>query len=108
MLYFMLLSKSSLLNDSEIKCNLMFKELIFFRVWDTCQWEPDRWTLASGRVVSAVWSPCSSLVLFAISLEPVIFSLSCGTSSSVFQSEDQRAASPLIDLTPVELLSGER
>uniref|UniRef100_A0A1B6FTZ0 Aladin seven-bladed propeller domain-containing protein n=1 Tax=Cuerna arida TaxID=1464854 RepID=A0A1B6FTZ0_9HEMI len=81
---------------------------LVFRVWETCQWEPDRWTLATGRVVSAVWSPCSSLVLFAVSLEPVIYCLSCGAASSVFQSEDRRAATPLIDLTPVELDSGER
>ncbi|KAG8241951.1 hypothetical protein J6590_075528 [Homalodisca vitripennis] len=80
---------------------------LVFRVWETCQWEPDRWTLATGRVVSAVWSPCSSLVLFAVSLEPVIYCLSCGVASSVFQSEDRRGATPLIDLTPVELDSGE-
>ncbi|XP_054267179.1 aladin-like [Macrosteles quadrilineatus] len=79
-----------------------------FRVWETCQWNADRWALTVGRVVSAVWSPCSSLVLFAVSLEPVIYSLMCSQTAGVFQEEDRRAATPLIDLTPVELDNGER
>lgn len=72
------------------------------------KWEPDLWSVASGRVVSACWSPCGSVLLFATSSEAIIYALTWGSVSSVFSSEEKRAATPMIDVTALELVGGER
>lgn len=81
---------------------------IVFRVWDTMKWEPDMWSVISGHVVSACWSPCGSTVLFATSTEPVVYALMFGAVGSVFATEDKRSAVAVIDVTAIELETGER
>lgn len=66
------------------------------------------WSVTSGRVVSACWSPCGSTVLFATSTEPVVYALMFGAVGSVFATEDKRSAASVIDVTPIELETGER
>ena len=82
---------------------------IIFRVWDTDRWIPERWTIISGHVQAACWSPCSTMLLFATSEEPVIYSLTFSKSGSLLCSDDvSRNALPVIDLSEVEVNDGER
>uniref|UniRef100_A0A1B6C7V6 Aladin seven-bladed propeller domain-containing protein n=2 Tax=Clastoptera arizonana TaxID=38151 RepID=A0A1B6C7V6_9HEMI len=81
---------------------------IVFRVWETMKWNPDLWSVASGHVVSACWSPCGSVLLFATSTESIVYALTWGHVSSVFSSEEKRAAIPAIDVCAIELEGGER
>lgn len=47
-----------------------------FRVWSTThKWEPERWTITSGYVLSACWSPCSNFILFITSEHNVLYCL---------------------------------
>lgn len=46
-----------------------------FRVWDTQNWMPERWTVPNGTIRSAVWSPCGGYLLFVTSDEPILYSL---------------------------------
>ncbi|KAL5275604.1 AAAS family protein [Megaselia abdita] len=47
-----------------------------FRVWATeKKWVPDRWTIGSGSIQSAQWSPCNSFLLFVNSNEPILYQL---------------------------------
>ncbi|XP_039287891.1 aladin [Nilaparvata lugens] len=82
---------------------------LVFRVWSSWQqWVPERWSLASGHVVSACWSPCSSALLFVTSLEPTIYALTFGQIASVFTTEDRRGAVRVADLTAISVPSGNR
>ncbi|GFG30807.1 hypothetical protein Cfor_04300 [Coptotermes formosanus] len=82
---------------------------IIFRVWDTAQWTPERWTIASGHVQTACWSPCGSILLFATSEEPIIYSLTFCQRETVFQHDDaSKTAVSVVDLTEVEVNEGER
>jgi aladin len=79
------------------------------RVWDTAQWTPERWTIASGHVQTACWSPCGSILLFATSEEPIIYSLTFCQRETVFQHDDaSKTAVSVVDLTEVEVNEGER
>lgn len=77
--------------------------ILYFRVWKTEKWIPERWTTVSGRVQTACWSPCSSVILFATTEEPLVYALPFDAVGSVFQSDDLCNASPVIDLTPIEM-----
>lgn len=57
----------------------------------------------SGRVQTACWSPCGSVVLFATTEEPLIYALPFDAVGSVFRSEDLCNAGPVVDLSPVEV-----
>lgn len=82
---------------------------LVFRVWTTDLWTPERWSLPQGHIVAACWSPCSSALLFATSLEPVIYALTFGPIRSVYTAvEDRRGACRVADLTDVTLPSGHR
>lgn len=82
---------------------------IIFRVWDTDRWLPERWTVVSGHVQAACWSPCGSVVLFATSEEPIVYSLTFSKLDTVFQlDEASKTALPVVDLTEVEFNEGER
>ena len=79
------------------------------RVWNTDQWIPERWTIASGHVQAACWSPCGSVLLFATSEEPIIYSLTFCQRDTVFQHDDaSKTALCVVDLTEVEVNEGER
>nr|CAD7572674.1 unnamed protein product [Timema californicum] len=67
-----------------------------FRVWDTSQWTADRWNVISGRVQTACWSPCGSVVLFCTTTEPLIYSL--------FVTKLFSLSTPLYQEQPSELL----
>lgn len=66
------------------------------------------WSLQSGRVIAACWSNCSSALLFATSTEPVIYALTFGPVATVFNSENTRSATAIIDVTAITLPNGER
>ncbi|XP_070565032.1 aladin-like [Ptychodera flava] len=53
-----------------------------FRVWETQAWSCERWSNVLGRCKSACWSPNSDLLLFTVTDEPVIYSLSFHESNS--------------------------
>jgi len=79
------------------------------RVWGTDRWLPERWTVVSGHVQTACWSPCGSMLLFATSEEPLIYSLTFSKLETVFQGDNaSRSALPVVDLTEVEVSEGER
>lgn len=46
-----------------------------FRVWKTNKWAPERWTIPSGSIQSAAWSPCSNYLLFVTTNDTVLYSL---------------------------------
>lgn len=46
-----------------------------FRVWNTQNWMPERWTVPNGTIQSAVWSPCGGYLLFVTTEEPILYSL---------------------------------
>ncbi|XP_021920486.1 aladin-like isoform X2 [Zootermopsis nevadensis] len=82
---------------------------IIFRVWGTSQWLPERWTVVSGHVQAACWSPCGSVLLFATSEEPLIYSLTFSKVDTAFQGDNtSKTALPIVDLTEVEVNEGER
>ncbi|KAJ9587941.1 hypothetical protein L9F63_018616 [Diploptera punctata] len=82
---------------------------IIFRVWDTDHWLPERWTVMSGHVQAACWSPCGSMLLFATSEEPLIYSLTFNRLGSMFCTDDiSRNALPVVDLSDIEVNEGER
>jgi aladin len=72
-----------------------------FRVWDTADWDCQRWTVGgkNGRVASAAWAPDGLQLLFATTDEPVLYSVS-------FQSGAE-AAIPVMDLAAVSLANGD-
>lgn len=79
------------------------------RVWDTDKWTQEPWTIASGHVQAACWSPCSSVLLFATSEEPIIYSLTFRQQDRVFQRDDAfKTILRVVDLTEVEVNEGER
>ncbi|XP_063227394.1 aladin-like isoform X2 [Bacillus rossius redtenbacheri] len=82
---------------------------VVFRVWETALWTDEVWKAVSGRVRSACWSPCGSVLLFATSDDPKIFSLTYGAAAGC--GEEARSATsvlPVIDLTLAETEQGVR
>jgi aladin len=78
-------------------------------VWGTDQWLPEQWTVASGHVQAACWSPCGSVLLFTTSEEPVIYSLKFRKMDTVFQHDEaSKTAVPAVDLAEVEFSEGVR
>lgn len=57
-----------------------------FRVWSTNQWTPERWTVPTGSVQSAAWSPCGGFLVFVTTDESLIYSL-CFIEEQLFASE---------------------
>jgi hypothetical protein len=63
----------------------------------------------SGHVQAACWSPCGSVLLFATSEEPIVYSLTFSKLDTVFQHDDaSKTALPVVDLTELEVNEGER
>ncbi|CAH0389778.1 unnamed protein product [Bemisia tabaci] len=84
---------------------------IVFRIWNTEEWQCDRWSMSSGHVNNACWSPCGSVVLFTTTTEAAIYALTFSPHYSLFDTpstEDKKSAVIVADLTPIELVSGER
>lgn len=46
-----------------------------FRVWNSDKWTTERWTIPTGAVQSAAWSPCSNHLLFVTTDQPILYSL---------------------------------
>ncbi|KAI8439177.1 hypothetical protein MSG28_013024 [Choristoneura fumiferana] len=76
---------------------------IIFRVWDTKQWIPERWCARGGRAVAACWGP-NNVLLFAAKGEPIVYSLS---NTGLMNGAQTSKALPVLDVTKVELPSGE-
>lgn len=76
---------------------------IIFRVWDTKRWNPERWCARGNRVVAACWGP-KNILLFAAKGEPMIYAL---TNTGLMSGSQTSKASPVLDVTKVELPSGD-
>lgn len=57
-----------------------------FRVWLTDKWAPERWTVPTGSIQSASWSPCSSYLLFVTTNDSILYSL-CFVEEQLFGSK---------------------
>lgn len=76
------------------------------RVFNCKNWNPERWTVQSGRVQAACWSNTSDVLVFATTDEPVLYGLTFQTVDTVFMSHSESAANlsvPLYDLSRVDL-----
>lgn len=58
-----------------------------FRVWQTNKWIPERWTIPTGSIQSAAWSPCSNHLLFVTTNEPILYSL-CFIEEQLYKGMD--------------------
>ncbi|XP_004923972.2 aladin-like isoform X1 [Bombyx mandarina] len=76
---------------------------IIFRIWDTKTWTPERWCARGHRVVAACWGP-DNILLFAAKGEPMVYAL---TTTSLLSGSQTTKATPALDVTKVELSSGE-
>lgn len=79
-------------------------------MWECKQWTAERWNTTQGRVQSACWSPCASILLFVTSEETILYSLSSKLNSAVFAhnaSLSPDMATPVLDLSRIELPNGQ-
>ncbi|XP_032519048.2 aladin-like [Danaus plexippus] len=76
---------------------------IIFRVWDTQSWIPERWCARGCRVVAACWGP-QDIILFAAKSEPIVYAL---TSTGLINGAKTSKAQPVLDVTKIELPSGD-
>lgn len=57
-----------------------------FRVWNTHNWIPERWTVPNGSIQSAAWSPCSNHLIFVVTNETILYRL-CFVDDQLYQSK---------------------
>ncbi|KAJ6639090.1 Aladin [Pseudolycoriella hygida] len=74
-----------------------------FRVWNTHDWLPERWTLPNGTIQSAAWSPCGGYLLFVTSEEPILYSLQFIEQQLFATASLAKQALPIADLSKIEL-----
>ncbi|KAH6938502.1 hypothetical protein HPB50_010167 [Hyalomma asiaticum] len=86
-----------------------------FRVWDTSQWQHDRWWMQQGRCRTACWSPDGRWLLCSFADRPALYALSFPSPPSVDEDEGESSAwsphpdtsfgtgLPVADLTEVDL-----
>lgn len=60
-----------------------------FRVWDTENWTPERWTVKGGTIQSVAWSPCSKHLLFVTTEDQLIYALKFASEELFTSTEDQ-------------------
>lgn len=80
--------------------------IIGFRVWNCRDWNPERWTVQSGRVQAVCWSSTSDFLIFATTEEPVLYGLTFQTADAVFVVHSENTPNlsiPLFDLNRVDL-----
>ncbi|TMW40060.1 hypothetical protein DOY81_014859 [Sarcophaga bullata] len=71
-----------------------------FRVWSCDQkWQPERWTITSGYIQSACWSPCGNFLLFVTSEEPILYRLQFFEEHLFQTGSAPKLALPVADLT---------
>ncbi|XP_037026602.1 aladin [Bradysia coprophila] len=73
-----------------------------FRVWNTQNWMPERWTVPRGTIQSAVWSPCSGYLLFVTSEEPILYSLQFIEQQLFATASLAKQALPIADLSTIK------
>jgi aladin len=92
--------------------HLIFSSTVgnIFRIWNTENWNSERWTIANGHhVQSFQWSPCSRFLLFITSDDPVLYCLgfadeplfNVGRESREIQ--QPKRALPVADLSKISL-----
>lgn len=55
-----------------------------FRVWNTTNWIPERWTVPNGSIQSAAWSPCSNHLIFVVTNDTILYRL-CFVDDQLYQ-----------------------
>ncbi|XP_077978490.1 aladin-like [Glandiceps talaboti] len=76
------------------------------RVWETQTWSCERWSNISGRCQSACWSPAGDVLLFTVTEEHVIYSLTFHENKSLIGGS--KIAVKCIDLSEVCLELGDQ
>ncbi|XP_037826248.1 aladin [Lucilia sericata] len=73
-----------------------------FRVW-SCdkKWQPERWTITTGTIQSACWSPCGGFLLFVTSEEPILYRLQFFEEQLFQTGSAPKQALPVADLTKI-------
>lgn len=75
-----------------------------FRVWSSEKhWEPERWTISSGNIQSACWSPCSTFLLFVTSEESTLYRLQFFEEQLFAKSNLPKQALPIADLSKLTI-----
>lgn len=75
-------------------------------MYESKRWTAERWQTMTGRIQSAVWSPCGSILLFVTVEETVLYALSFKTGSAIFTRDSNaspQVAVPVLDLSKIEL-----
>lgn len=75
-------------------------------MWECQHWQAERWSLLSGRIQAACWSPCGTMLLFSSTEEPLIYALSFVQSDLIFAANSKNLpnqAIPVYDLTKVDI-----
>lgn len=69
------------------------------RIWSTDKWTSDKWLLNNrSKVQCACWSSCSSILLFATDLLPIINAIDFRKSDVFNETNYEKVAWPIIDL----------
>lgn len=76
-----------------------------FRVWDSRNWECERWTVLSGRIQSACWANAGTTLIFATTTEPIIYAVVV-KNDLIFTSDSDSSATqalPLMNVSKVDI-----
>ena len=69
-----------------------------FRVWYTEKWTPERWSVKSGTIQSAAWSPCGLHLLFVTTEDQFIYALKFASDQLFNNAAVPKQALPIVDL----------
>lgn len=73
-----------------------------FRVWYTEKWTPERWSVKSGTIQSAAWSPCGLHLLFITTDDHLIYALKFANEQLFNSTAIPKQALPVADLTNLD------
>lgn len=79
--------------------------ILHFRVWDCRTWENERWTVLGSRVQTACWTNCGTTLVFATTVEPIIYAVIV-KNDLVFTSDSDSSSNqaiPLFDVTKIDI-----
>lgn len=78
-----------------------------FRVWQTNQWTPDRWTVNQGTIQSVVWSRSDSHLLFVTSEDSFLYCLGFVEDEVFTSTLVTKSAVPIADLSKITIGQAE-